>query len=73
MKRMVSVARDAVAIMALSLLLVPVAALAQLPQNGSTNSPLSAIPTLGDVGLASLAGVLLIGGAWLLSSRRPRK
>ncbi len=69
MKRMASVIKSVTTLVALSWLLAPVAALAQT----SSNSPRIAIPTLDGAGLASLAGVLSIGGAWLLSKRRPRK
>jgi len=68
MKRMASAVKGAGTIVALSWLMAPAAALAQ-----TTNSPNIIIPTLGDAGLASLAGILLVGGALLLSRRRPRK
>ena len=52
-------------------LLTVCAALAQ--DKGQTNSPVSGIPTLDGFGLATLAGVLSVGGAWLLSRRDKEK
>lgn len=45
---------------------------AALPPVGNANN-LLAVPTLEGVGLASLAGVVTMTGAWLLARRRSKK
>ena len=61
----------AMSVTASGFLLTVATALAQ--DKGTTNSPQVAIPALDGFGLATLAGVLSVGGAWLLSRRDKEK
>ncbi len=53
---------------AIAAFLIPVAAAAQVG-----NAPVSGIPVLDGAGIASMAGVITMTGAWLLARRRARK
>jgi hypothetical protein len=61
----------AIGVAAVGSLLVAGQALAQA--RGGGNEPDLDIPTLDGFGLAALAGVLSVGGAWLLSRHRDKQ
>jgi Zn-dependent alcohol dehydrogenase len=72
MKSATSVVVRAVGLFGIGSLLAVGPALAA-PLGGGGNGSTAAVPTLGGVGLAALAGALAVGGAWLVSRRDKQK